>query len=142
MQSGSGFNTALKGALRNIYSWRNLIAVAGIARMMLPWVYLDGSDSSLGGSELIAYTFATGDERWAVVKRSALGALVLFLVPLIVAALSITVFVRTFKDEHSIGLNAAVGLLPGLIVIFSRGITGSEHLLAGRLVFPESGMIV
>ena len=63
MQSSSGFSTALKEALRSPYLWRNLLAIGGISSMMLPWVYLDGSDSSLSGSELIAYTFATGDER-------------------------------------------------------------------------------
>ena len=142
MLSGSGFKAALKDALRSAYLWRNLLAVAGIASLMLPWVYLDGSDSSLSGSELIAYTFVTGDERWAMLKESVLGALALFLVPLVVAVLAVLVFVRTFKEEHSIRLNAATGLLPVVIVLFSGGITSSDHLLAGRLVFPEAGPVV
>ena len=107
--------------------------------MMLPWVYLDGSDSSLSGSELIAYTFATGDERWEMLQQSVLGAMALFLVPLAVAVLSVTVFIRTFKEQHSIRLNAAAGLLPVLIVLFSGGITSSEHLLSGRLPSRNQG---
>ena len=77
-----------------------------------------------------------------MIKQSFLGSMALFLVPLIVAVLSIVVFVKTFREQHSIGLNAAAGLLPALIVIFSGGVTSSEHLLAGRLVFPEPGVIV
>ncbi len=142
MQPGSGIGQSLMEALRSVYLWRNLIAVGGIASLMLPWAYLDGSDSSLSGSELIAYTFVTGDERWEMIKQSFLGSMALFLVPLIVAVLSIVVFVKTFREQHSIGLNAAAGLLPALIVIFSGGVTSSEHLLAGRLVFPEPGVIV
>ena len=75
-------------------------------------------------------------------KQSVLGAMALFLVPLAVAVLSVTVFIRTFKEQHSIRLNAAAGLLPVLIVLFSGSITSSEHLLAGRPAFPESGIIV
>ena len=142
MQSRGGFREAMKDALRNTFLWRNLLAVAGIASMMLPWVYLDGSDSSLSGSELIAYTFVTGDERWDMLKESVLGAFALFLVPLAVAVLAVMVFVRTIREQHSIRLNAAAGLLPALIVVLSGSITSSDHLLAGRLVFPESGIIV
>ena len=142
MQSGGKLGSALAGALRNTFLWRNLLAVAGIASMMLPWVYLDGSDSSLSGSELIAYTFVTGNERWAMLKESVLGAFALFMVPVAVAVLAVMVFVRTIKEQHSIPLNAAAGLLPALIVLLSGGITSSDHLLAGRLVFPESGIIV
>ena len=142
MLSGSNIGLAVKEAARNAYLWRNLAAVAGIASVMLPWVYLDGSPSSLSGSELIAYTFVTGDERWGMLQQSALGALALLLVPSVVVVLSIIVFVRTFRDQHSIGLNAAAGLLPALIVIFAGSITSSDHLIGGRFVFPEPGVIL
>ena len=142
MRPGGKIGEAIKEAAGNAYLWRNVIAVAGIASVMLPWVYLDGSQSSLSGSELISYTFVTGDERWDMLKESVLGALSLFLIPLVVAVLSIIVFVRTFKDQHSIGLNAAAGLLPALIVIFSGSITSSDHLIGGRFVFPEPGVIL
>lgn len=142
MRPGSKIGQAVREAARNAYLWRNAIAVAAIASMLLPWVYLDGSGSSLSGSELIAYTFVTGDERWNMVQQSALGALALLLVPAVVAIISIVVFVRTFRDQQSVGLNAAAGLLPALIVVFAGGITSSDHLIAGRFVFPEPGVIL
>lgn len=142
MLSRQRIRDTLRAAWRNAYLWRNLLAIAGIASMMLPWVYLDGAESSLSGAELIAYTFATGTERWEMLKQSVPGALSLFLVPLVVAVLSIVVFAKTWQDQHSAKLNAVAGLLPLLIVVFSGGITSSEHLLAGRLVFPQAGIIL
>ena len=142
MRPGNKIGLALREAARNAYLWRNVIAVAGIASMLLPWVYLDGSQSSLSGSELIAYAFVTGDERWDMVKQSAPGALALLVVPTVVAIISIVVFVRTFREQHSIGLNAAAGLLPALIVVFSGSIASSDHLIIGRFVFPEPGVIL
>ena len=133
---------ALKAALRNVYLWRNLFAVVGIASMSLPWVYLDGFESSLSGAELIAYTFVTGDERWYILRQSFLAAMALFMVPLVVAGLSISVFVKTFKDQHSIKLNAGAGLLPLLIVLFSGSITSSDHLLGGSFVYPQAGILL
>ena len=48
---------------------------------MLPWVYLDGADSSLSGGELIAYWLATGSEQTDMFRESVPGAMALFLVP-------------------------------------------------------------
>ena len=132
----------LQAAWRNVYLWRNLLAIAGIASMMLPWVYLDGAESSLSGAELIAYTFATGSERWEMLKQSVPGVLALFLVPPVVTVLALVVFAKTWQDQHSAKLNAVAGLLPLLIVVFAGSITSSEHLLAGRLVFPQAGIIL
>ena len=142
MLSRQKIRDMLQAAWRDVYLWRNLLAIAGIASVMLPWVYLDGAESSLSGAELIAYTFATGTERWEMLKQSVPGALALLFVPTVVAVLSIVVFAKTWQDQHSVKLNAFAGLLPVLIVLFSGGITSSEHLLAGRLVFPQAGIIV
>ena len=132
----------LRDFFRNTYLWRNLLAIAAIASMMLPWVYLDGAESSLSGAELIGYTFATGSERLDMLRQNVPGALSLFLVPLAVAVLSIIAFWRTWKEQHPVKLNAVAGLLPLLIVLFAGSITSSEHLLAGRLVFPQAGILV
>ena len=132
--------TALRSASRNAYLWRNLIAIAGILSLALPWVYLDGSNSSLSGSELIAYTFINGDERWDMLKQSPFGALALFFVPLVTAGFSIRVFLYTFKDRPCLRLNAAAGLLPALVVLLSGGVTSSEHLVGG-FVSPGLGVI-
>ena len=142
MLSRQRIRDTFQTAWRNAYLWRNLLAIAAVASMMLPWVYLDGAESSLSGAELIAYTFATGSERWEMLKQSVPGALSLFLVPPAVAVLSIVVFVKTWQDQHSVKLNAFAGLLPVLIVVFSGSITSSEHLLAGRLVYPQAGVIL
>lgn len=142
MASRQRIQGALRDFLRNAYLWRSLIALVGMASMTLPWVYLDGAESSLSGAELIAYTFVTGSERWDMIKESVLGAASLFLVPPVVGALSIAVFVSAFRDRDCVMLNAFAGLLPLLIVIFSGSITSSEHLIGGRLVFPQAGIIV
>ena len=142
MLSRQKIRDMLQAAWRNVYLWRNLLAIAGIASIMLPWVYLDGAESSLSGAEIIAYTFATGTERWEMLKQSIPGALFLFFIPPAVAVLSIVVFAKTWRDQHSAKLNAVTGLLPLLIVVFAGSITSSEHLLAGRLVFPQAGIIL
>ena len=142
MLSRQKIRDMLQAAWRNVYLWRNLLAIAGIASMMLPWIYLDGAESSLSGAELIAYTFSTGTERWEMLKQSVPGALILFFIPSAVAVLSIVVFAKTWQDQHSAKLNAVAGLLPLLIVVFAGSITSSEHLLAGRLVFPQAGIIL
>jgi hypothetical protein len=129
-------------ALRNVYLWRNLLAIAAIASMMLPWVYLDGAKSSLSGAELIAYTFATGSERWDMLQQNVPGALSLLLIPLIVAVLSVVSFWKIWNEQHPVKLNIIVGLLPLLIVLFAGSITSSEHLIAGRVVFPQAGIIL
>ena len=110
--------------------------------MMLPWVYLDGNDSSLSGGELIAFTFATGSERLDMIRETVFGALALFLVPPAVAILSIVAFVKVWKDEHPVKLQVLAGLLPLLIVLLAGSITSSDHLLAGSLVFPQAGVVV
>lgn len=131
-----------QAASRHAYLWRNLIAVAGIASMMLPWTYLDGAVSSHSGAELIAYTFATGAERTDMLERSPTGAAALFVVPIAVAVASVAVFLKTFREQSPIAWNAAAGLLPILIVLFAGSVTSSEHLFAGRFVFPQAGIIV
>ena len=132
----------LRSFVRNTYLWRNLLAIVAIASMMLPWVYLDGLESSLSGAELIAYTFATGTERWEMVKQSVPGAFSLFFVPVIVAGLCIYAFVQIWRDRHPVKTCAVAALLPLLIVLFSGSVTSSEHLIAGRLVFPQAGIVL
>lgn len=131
-----------RDALRNVYLWRNLLAIVAIASMMLPWVYLDGAESSLSGAELIAYTFATGSERLDMLRQNVLSGLSLLLVPLIVAALSTVAFWKIWQNQHPIKLNIIAGLLPLLIVLFTGSVTSSEHLIAGRVVFPQAGIIL
>ena len=133
---------ALRSFFQNTYLWRNLLAIVAIASMMLPWVYLDGAGSSLSGAELIAYFFATGTERWEMIKQSVPGAFSLFFVPVIVAGLSVYVFAKTWRGQHPVKSNAVAALLPLLIVLFSGSVTSSEHLVAGRFVFPQAGVVL
>ena len=142
MASKQQLSDLLRYFFRNDYLWRNLLAIVAIASMMLPWVYLDGADSSLSGGELIAYWLATGSERTDMFRENVLGAMALFLVPLAVAVLSVMVFWRIWKRQHPVKLSVAAGLLPLLIVLFSGSITSSDHLLAGRIVFPQAGIIL
>lgn len=142
MAARQRISDALRSFFRNTYLWRNLLAVVAIASMMLPWVYLDGAESSLSGAELIAYFLATGTERWEMTKESVPGAFSLFFVPVIVAGLSVYVFAKTWRGRHPVKSNAAAALLPLLIVLFSGSVTSSEHLIAGRFVFPQAGIIL
>ncbi len=142
MAARQRISDALRSFFRNTYLWRNLLAVVAIASMMMPWVYLDGAESSLSGAELIAYFLATGTERWEMTKESVPGAFSLFFVPVIVAGLSVYVFAKTWRGRHPVKSNAAAALLPLLIVLFSGSVTSSEHLIAGRFVFPQAGIIL
>ena len=132
----------LRSFFRNTYLWRNLLAIVAIASLMLPWVYLDGAESSLSGAELIAYTFATGTERWDMLRQSVPGSFSLFLVPPIVAVLSIVAFSKIWRDQHPVKSNAVAAVLPLLIVVFSGSITSSDHLIAGTLVLPQPGIVL
>ena len=142
MASRQRISDQLRDFSRNTYLWRNLLAIAAIASMMLPWVYLDGAESSLSGAELIAYTFATGSERLDMLRQSVPGALALLLVPPAVAALSIVAFWRTWREQHPTMLNIIAGLLPLLVVVFAGNITSTEHLIGPGLVFPQAGIIL
>ena len=142
MAARQRISDALRSFFRNTYLWRNLLAIVAIASMMLPWVYLDGAESSLSGAELIAYFLATGTERWEMTKESVPGAFSLFFVPVVVAGLSVYVFAKTWRDRHPVKSNAVAALLPLLIVLFSGSVTSSEHLIAGRFVFPQAGIIL
>ena len=142
MASKQQLSDMLRSFLRNTYLWRNLLAIAAIASMMLPWVYLDGAQSSLSGAELIAYWLATGTERGDMLGESVLGAMALFLVPVAVAVLCALVFWRNWRGQDPLKLSVAAGLLPLLIVVFSGSITSSEHLIGGRIVFPQAGVIL
>ena len=75
-------------------------------------------------------------------RESVLGALALFLVPLAVVVLSAMVFRRIRNRLHPVKLSVAAGLLPLLIVLFSGSITSNDHLLAGRIVFHQAGIIL
>ena len=110
--------------------------------MMLPWVYLDGAESSLSGAELIAYWLVSGSERTNMLQESVLGALALFLVPRAVAVLSVLVFWRIWRGRDPLKLSIAAALLPLLIVVFAGGVTSSDHLIGGRVVFPQAGVIL
>ena len=142
MVSRQRISDSLRSFFRNTYLWRNLLAIVAIASMMLPWVHLDGAESSLSGAELIAYTFATGTERWDMLRTSVPGAFSLFFVPLITAVLSVVAFWKIWKEQHPVKSNAVAAVLPLLIVLFSGSIVSSDHLLAGRLASPQIGMVL
>ncbi len=142
MASRQQLSDLLRGFIRNSYLWRNLLAIVAIASMMLPWVYLDGAESSLSGAELIAYWLATGSERTDMLRDNVLGALALFLVPLAVAVLSVLVFWRNWNRQDPMRLSIAAGLLPLLVVFLSGGVTSSGHLIAGWILVPQAGVIL
>ena len=141
MVSRERFQDLLDQLLSDTSIWRNLIAIVAILSMLLPWVYLDGSQSPLSGSDLIAYTFV-GPERGAMVRESFFGASSLLVVPLVVLIMVVLVFVKTFKGQRSVALNAATGMLPLLVLIFAGSITSSDHLTVGGLVSPGWGIML
>ena len=57
----------LKAALENPYLWRNVLAIVGMASLLLPWTKLDGAASAMSGADMIAYLF-TGAERWEMLR--------------------------------------------------------------------------
>ena len=133
-------DTAIR-LLHDVHAWRCVIAVAAIATMMLPWAYLDGARHPLTGAELIAYTF-TGSERGAMAGHSVPGALALLVTPMLTLAMSILVFVRIYRGQQPVILNAVTGCLPLLIVVLAGGVTSSAHLTGPGMAAPQVGMVL
>ena len=118
---------------------RTLIAMGALASMFLPWAVLDGDDSSLSGSELLAYAF-TSPERGAMFRTSFLGAVGLLFIPLTVMVATIIAFFNTVTRQASTAANLIGCLLPIIMIMVTGSITSSDQpdLLGVRI--PEWGI--
>ena len=118
---------------------RTLIAIGALASMFLPWAVLDGKDSSLSGSELLAYAF-TSPERGAMFRTSFLGTIGLLFIPLTVTIASIIAFFKTVTKQASTAANLIGCLLPIIMIMVTGSITSSDRpdLLGVRI--PEWGI--
>ena len=118
---------------------RTLIAIGALASMFLPWAVLDGKDSSLRGSELLAYAF-TSPERGAMFRTSFLGTMGLLFIPLTVTITSIIAFFKAVTKQASTAANLIGCLLPIIMIMVTGSITSSDRpdLLGVRI--PEWGI--
>ena len=105
---------------------RTLIAMGALASMFLPWAVLDGDDSSLSGSELLAYAF-TSPERGAMFRTSLLGAMGFLFIPLTVMVATIIAFFNTVTRQASTAANLIGCLLPIIMLMVTGSITSSDQ---------------
>lgn len=131
----------LAAAVENPYLWRNVLAIIGMASLLLPWAKLDGAASALSGADMIAYLFS-GAERWEMLRTSPLGAMAFLLAPAFALALTGLVFLKTIRGIDSFILNVVAALAPVPIVLFSGGIASSDIGMAHGMMAPQAGMVV
>ena len=131
----------LYAAIENPYLWRNVLAIIGMASLLLPWVKLDGASSAMSGADIIAYLF-TGAERWEMLKSSPLGALAFLLVPPVTLVLTLLVFTRNIRGLDSTVLSMVSGLAPVPMVVFSGDTVSSDSTVSGGLMAPQVGMVI
>ena len=131
----------LYAAIENPYLWRNVLAIIGMASLLLPWVKLDGASSAMSGADIIAYLF-TGAERWEMLKSSPLGALAFLLVPPVTLVLTLLVFTRNIRGLDSTVLSMVSGLAPVPMVVFSGSTVSSDSTVSGGLMAPQVGMVI
>ena len=131
----------LYAAIENPYLWRNVLAIIGMASLLLPWVKLDGASSAMSGADIIAYLF-TGAERWEMLKSSPLGALAFLLVPPVTLVLTLLVFTRNIRGLDSTVLSMVSGLAPVPMVVFSGSTVSSDSAVSGGLMAPQVGMVI
>ena len=131
----------LYAAIEKPYLWRNVLAIIGMASLLLPWVKLDGASSAMSGADIIAYLF-TGAERWEMLKSSPLGALAFLLVPPVTLVLTLLVFTRNIRGLDSTVLSMVTGLAPVPMVMFSGDTVSSDSAVSGGLMAPQVGMVI
>ena len=131
----------LYAAIENPYLWRNVLAIIGMASLLLPWVKLDGAASAMSGAEIIAYLF-TGAERWEMLISSPLGALAFLLVPPVTLVLTLLVFTRNIRGLDSTVHSMVAGLAPVPMVVFSGDTVSSDSAVSGGLMAPQVGMVI
>ena len=131
----------LYAAIENPYLWRNVLAIIGMASLLLPWVKLDGASSAMSGADIIAYLF-TGAERWEMLISSPLGALAFLLVPPVTLVLTLLVFTRNIRGLDSTVLSMVSGLAPVPMVVFSGSTVSSDSAVSGGLMAPQVGMVI
>ena len=131
----------LYAAIENPYLWRNVLAIIGMASLLLPWVKLDGASSAMSGADIIAYLF-TGAERWEMLKSSPLGALAFLLVPPVTLVLTLLVFTRNIRGLDSTVLSMVSGLALVPMVVFSGSTVSSDSTVSSGLMAPQVGMVI
>ena len=125
----------------NLTRVRALIALVGFLSMFLPWISLDGDNSALNGSELIAFAF-TSPERQAMFGISIPGALGLFGVPVIMVGLTIFGFFKTINGEYPLVVNGVAVILPVVMLVLADPITSSDQFDLFGVILPKVGIIL
>ena len=115
--------------------------MVGFFSMFLPWISLDGDNSALNGSELIAFAF-TSPERPAMFGISILGALGLFGIPVVMVGLTIFGFLKTINGEYPLVVHGVAVILPVLMLVLATPITSSDQFDMFGMVLPKLGLVV
>ena len=121
---------------------RSLVALAALAGMFLPWVWLDGDSSSLNAAELLAHGL-TNPERGAMAGVSFPGTMALLFIPPAVIILAVLGFIRAIRGEYPLLMNAAGAALPLVLLVLSKPVTSSDdHSVLGIPVSHAGAIVV
>lgn len=115
-----------------------LIALAG---MLLPWVTLDGSGSSMSGADLIAYSF-TGNERAAMIRITLIGSAVLFTFPLLTLFAAVMCFLDNIKGELGVPWSLLAAVSPMAMLIVAAPVLSSDQGKMLGIPIPDWGMFM
>ena len=125
----------------NLTRVRSLVALVGFFSMVLPWISLDGDNSALNGSELIAFAF-TSPERLAMFRISIPGSLSLFGIPVVMVGLTIFGFFKTINGEYPLVVNGVAVILPVVMLVVAAPITSSDQFGIFGVILPKFGVVV
>ena len=125
----------------NLTRIRSSVTLVGFFSMFLPWIALDGDNSALNGSELIAFAF-TSPERSAMFGISIPGALSLFGVPVVMVGLTIFGFLKTINGEYPLVANGVAVILPMLMLVLAAPITSSDQFDLFGMITPKVGIVL
>ena len=120
---------------------RSAAALIALLAMLLPWVWLDGDNSSMSAAELLAYGF-TNPERGSMIRVSLPGTIALLFIPPVVILVAIMAFIKTAQGRYPLMLNATAAALPLVLILFAKPVISSDdHSLAGIPV-SHAGAII
>ena len=118
-----------------------IIAILTALGLLLPWMKLDGAESSLSGAKLIAFTLF-GPGQWDLVANSPLSGLLTLTMPAVVVAVTCWTLIQTVRGGSPVGpsVTAIAGLL--LLVAFGGGASDSGRIILWGAFIPGIGALL
>ena len=108
---------------------------------LFPWVTLDGSQSSITGANLIAMAF-TSPEASLMLDVALLPSMVLFAVPVITAAVTFYIALRSLSHNYPFVPSSICLALTIVMVLTTGAITSSDTPQLLGIPLPGAGLFL